>query len=1021
MFRLSVCLLILSALILAQPQIFPTDDLPPGTPLGSRPDIGPEYFQQGVHYRIEARLDTETDLISGTETLTYRNNSSDTLRFVYFHLFQKAFQPGSLQDERRVSEGNYSLRNLEPGGIGDISVEDLVDGSGTALVSTLSDTRLRVLLSRPLPPGGVCRFSMSFQTRFGDVKRRMHKGSDYYVGTQWYPRIAVYDTRRGWNIDPHLGHEFYGDFGTFDWSLTLPADYIAEGTGLLTNRDEVLPPDLMAKLDIRNFKDKAYNSPAGVVIPPTDSTKTWRFHAENVHDIAWIASPDFRIGTARWEGITVYALAREQHAAKWQDAAEIGARFVADYSRRWGRYRYHKMIVSDVDDGMEYPMLTADSGSSPGYIGLLGHEIGHNWFYGQIGSNETYRAFLDEGFTNYITCTSMDSIWGPGSATPYEGWYAKKFYPRKSRKYIRNDWRYLKFIRSGYEKLPLNTHSDRFDEYANYRLVYSKTTSMLFALEAVLGRSVVVEGMQTYFKRFLFQHPYPEDFVKVLEQVSDRRLDWFFEQWLNTTRQLDYAVTGLKNLQSRGREFARISLRRVGDMAMPLDLKLELKDGSYQMIHIPNRFDQVKPLPADWFVTRPWLGWQRIRPEFTFTVPVTTPARRVTIDPSGRLMDVNRLNNRSGFPKLHWQVDNLKVYYPTLDAYDIYLRPGLLYNRVDGLKPGLHWTSGYLVSRETRQDHIQAELWYAAGRSALDYAVFYETPLRLGGPLAHVYLRLDDREGRVTREIGLSDVLRQRLFVRPYHEIKLFYRESKLTDDRYIPGFQTWQAGDIQTLNFRYARFSGNSWLEGSQTVTLEAAVPGSDFLYTQQSLQIMTQFRGLRALRLRGLAARQTGEVPAQFGLRLGGARFFDAAEQNWLYRSAGSLGSSDWLNARLQPGGGGNVRSAGETEHRLKWLTGINAEYDLPLSRLPVKPLAKALTKLKLKVYLFGTYMAYDRQGDGRGALAVSEAGGGIYLPLKQIPDKLGTYGLRVDRVYFTSGGDFDARTVLALERAW
>ena len=198
---------------------------------------------------------------------------------------------------------------------------------------------------------------------------------------------------------------------------------------------------------------------------------------------------------------------------------------------------------------MEYPMLTADSDLSPGYIGLLGHEIGHNWFYGQIGSNETYRAFLDEGFTNYITSVTMDSVWEKNSGTFYQGWYKTNYYPKKTRKYIRNDLLYLQFARSGYERYPLNTHSDHYAEYANYRLVYSKTASMLYNLETVLGKDVVNRIMQTYFSRFLFQHPYPEDFIRIAGEVSGKQLDWFFREWLDETGTIDYRISKLSSVK----------------------------------------------------------------------------------------------------------------------------------------------------------------------------------------------------------------------------------------------------------------------------------------------------------------------------------------------------------------------------------------------------------------------------------------------------------------------------------------
>ena len=141
------------------------------------------------------------------------------------------------------------------------------------------------------------------------------------------------------------------------------------------------------------------------MITPYDSTvrKVWRYHAENVHDFAFTADPTYRIGEAEWNGIKCIAMAEEPHASKWQNAAEYCAKTIEAHSTWFGMYAYPKMVVADARDGMEYPMLTLDGGSDPGYRGLFVHEIGHNWFYGMVGTNETYRAMLDEGFTQFLT------------------------------------------------------------------------------------------------------------------------------------------------------------------------------------------------------------------------------------------------------------------------------------------------------------------------------------------------------------------------------------------------------------------------------------------------------------------------------------------------------------------------------------------------------------------------------------------------------------------------------------------
>ena len=220
-------------------------------------------------------------------------------------------------------------------------------------------------------------FKIEFKTYFnsGTLRNRMKLfnsfGYKHYDVVHWYPRICVYDRKQGWDTDQHLDHEFYGDYGYYDVTFTLPSNYIAEGTGLLLNREEVLPADLRAKLNIRNFANKPWDEKPSEIIAPDGTTKKWKFHAENVHDFAMTADPTYRIGEAEWNGIKTISLCQEPHCSRWQNAAEYAAKVIKVNSESWGMYAYPKMIVADAQDGMEYPMLTLDGGEDPGYRELL--------------------------------------------------------------------------------------------------------------------------------------------------------------------------------------------------------------------------------------------------------------------------------------------------------------------------------------------------------------------------------------------------------------------------------------------------------------------------------------------------------------------------------------------------------------------------------------------------------------------------------------------------------------------------
>ena len=296
------------------------------------------YWQQDVYYNIKARIDEETDIITATEQLTYKNNSPDELNVVYFHIYQNAFQPGSYLDELQSQNGkNPKYGEYESQKLGTTIDEISINGENVA--TELDNTILKVYLPTTLKKNMSITFDIKFKTYFddGDVRRRMaifnSWGYKHYNGVHWYPRICVYDAKFGWTKDQHLGKEFYGNFGTFDVELDFASDFIVEATGFLLNRDEVLPKELREKLDIKNFKDKPWGSTPSVITPYTKGErKVWKFHAENVHDFAFTADPTYRIGEAWWQDKVCYSLVQEPHAIKWQNAAEFGAQCLKVFS-----------------------------------------------------------------------------------------------------------------------------------------------------------------------------------------------------------------------------------------------------------------------------------------------------------------------------------------------------------------------------------------------------------------------------------------------------------------------------------------------------------------------------------------------------------------------------------------------------------------------------------------------------------------------------------------------------------------
>lgn len=671
----------------------------------------PGYWQQDVHYRINARIDETTDIITGSEDLTYYNNSPDTLRYVYFHLYQNAFTPGSyLHDLQCHNQIHPNYGKYERQGLG-TQLDDIKSGN-TPLTTETDNTIVKVYLPQPLLPGDSVSLQLKFRTYFdaGTTRRRMKKYRTgkftHYNGCQWYPKLCVYDRKSGWNTDQHLNREFYGDYGTFDVALTFASNYVVEATGVLQNESEVLPDTLKQKLHLRNFKHLPWDTVPSTVIPyKKGQTKTWIYHAENVHDFAFTANPYYRIadtiiypGRANGAGVRCVAIALEQHASGWQNAATYLARIIDVFSRDFGVFEYPKIVVADAQDGMEYPMLTLDGGREPEFYGLLVHEVGHNWFYGMLGNNETYRPMLDEGFTQFLTAWGMEALNGdtiPYTFGPKTGKYYKRFFEPQN---VRDSRVYISYLSDAvvYNDEPINTHSDMFNgalgQGGGYRHVYAKTATMLYNLQYVLGDTLFLNAMKHYVQQWKFCHPYPEDFRNSISRYTKVDLNWFFDQWMETTKNIDYAITKVRRGQFKG-EY-EVTIRRKGRMQMPLDLLVKDKNDSIHRYYIPNNWFEKNTPPGTVTLQR-WIGWDKLQPTYVARVKAPAGIKDVVIDPSERMADIDMTNNRLK-NRVEYRFDS-HIYPPaTWKKYRIYLRPDLWWNAYDGLKAGVHAEGNYM-------------------------------------------------------------------------------------------------------------------------------------------------------------------------------------------------------------------------------------------------------------------------------------------------------------------------------------
>ena len=896
------------------------------------------YWQQDVAYSIDAKVDEVTNQINATEHLLYKNNSPDTLRFVYFHLYQNAFVKGSYT--HRLEESNHvkpRLGKYEAAGLG-ITIQDL-NANSKPLKTELDNTILKVYLNEPLLPGHEVTFDMSFNTYFdkGGTRRRMQMydawGFMHYNGCQWYPKICVYDAKFGWNTDQHLGKEFYGDFGTFKVSLDFASNYIVEATGMLQNREEVMPAQLRAQLDLKNFANKKWNEKPSIIIPyKKDERKKWIFYAENVHDFAFTADPSYRLGTAYWNGIECVAIAQEPHASGWQNGADLVAKTIQSFSENYGLYHYPKMVAADANDGMEYPMITMDGGSAPGYAKLLVHEIGHNWFYGMVGSNETYRASLDEGFTQFLTSEGMRKIYGDTmmDEKPKSKWKQHFDEPKRTMD-VNVLARYVYEVDNGNDH-QLNTHSDDFNSAlghgGGYRMVYFKTATMLYNLQYTLGDSLFQKAMQHYVSQWKFAHPYFDDFRNSIIQFTHVDLNWFFDEWLETTKDLNYSIKGIHRIGST--DSFGIVLKRKGAMQMPIDFTVANKAGEKQSYYIPNNWFEKKTTAT---VLPRWIGWGKLDGTYTATVKVPGGIHSVEIDTTQRFADRYMPDNyrtRSLFPRSEAVKTRLDPGYNTgIDwrHYQLFLRPDVWYNAVDGIKIGGHFEGAYLYNYMKVDGAVwlntQLGQWnqfkntnHEKGfQKWVNYTFNFKTPVSLSNPDFSVYLNSRFMDGLWYHKIGANWDLSNNHSLDL--SVKRFYRNAGYTDYLIYP--QQWSSnGDHPNsaleLNYRHSYSRPKS--AGNILVTLHTPFISDSFNYSYVQFEWKhTQLVDRLLIRTRLIARYGLGKaVPSEGALFLAGASPEEMMDNKFVRSMAfipnSWAGYSPYETNHFQYGGGLGLR---------------------------------------------------------------------------------------------------------------
>ncbi len=991
--------------------------------------IWAQEWQQGVRYTIQAVLVPAETLLQVQTRMVYRNNSPDTLRELYVHLYWNIFAPGSyarqLSRERRLEQ----LPELPPVRVDSFVVEMSTGEQGREY--QVDNTIVRLPLPRPLLPGDSVEVRSSIAQRVPPEGLRMGRFENDYFVAHWFPSVCVYD-RYGWHTEQYLGvGEFYEEIADYEVELTLPGTYLVVHSGELLNGAEVLPASILEQLE----RARADTAPVRVADlsaqPLTDSTlRTWRFRAERMRTVAWAAVQSYVWDVQQWDGILVHVLYPKRLESFYRgEGLRAAVHAVRYFSEYLGRYPYRNMVVvvGGTTGGMEYPGLVFIGRNlgggimAPVTVEVILHEIGHNWFPMMVNSNETEFGFQDEGFNTFVTTLALEAFYGRQQAGLRVWKGLQPFIPRLDER-TSSAIATILWQLTGWDE-PLLTRSDWHRTAGSYSVnAYPKTASLLFMLRGILGPQLFDELMREYVRRFRFRHVYPEDFVQLATEIASRHrgqrcdLRWFFDQWYAHTPVVDYALAGFRNRPANdGTWETQLLVERRGSAILPVEVELRLANGEARRVRIGEE------------------SFLRGPAHIVHHLRLPAPVVAAVLDPDTLLLlDVNRLNNRSGLlPPLAVRafVEAFAPDPPELYAYGISWQPAFGYNSVDGLKLGLEVRGGYLglfhriqlsVAQGLRfrphsfnglvryrhllwqvpgRPHLEAMVawqdgwWRLRGATTLQLSPIPPSPWQLRVRLAAGYWRRQTTQYAFPASpLGLG--------VWPSQQLELLMGKAVLVAQREFSGGSIRLRGSVEPLWYREAvpaALRPAPFVDGRSLIrtTLE--------LLLQPSLPLPILLRGVAGW---FLPDDEAGLVPPLVGFRLVSVSPFEELELP-LYRSPGIIGPRARQH-RTAPTGGGFLRGYIPQDQLGRALVAVNAE-------VGIAPLLRALPGLRILAALVDVQLFADGGMVGERLSTpgrwMFDAGVSLSLPLvSPIPgfafpllDRLGVQAVALDLPLF------------------
>ena len=636
---------------------------------------GLKYTQQKVDYTMDIILDDKNTRIYGNETITYHNNSDDSLAYLWVQLDQNMraadsktpdIQSSSIPNS--TSEKRFNKSYMEAAFDGGFKIESVKNTDDTNLSHTVNQTMMRINLETPLASGEKFQFKIKWWYNINNhrtdggrsgYEHFSKDGNNNYVIAQFYPRMCVYDNLEGWQNDQFWGRsEFALEFGDFTVNITTPEDHMLGATGILKNEREVLSRKELKRLEkARTTFDnpvliRTQDEAEKIEKSRSNKTKTWKFYAENVRDYAFATSRKFI-----WDAMAVningktvmaYSLySKEANPLYGDHSTRAVAQTLKTYSKYTFDYPYHKAISVDGQMGMEYPQICFNPGRPDAdgtysdkikyrMIKVTIHEVGHNFFPMIVNSDERQWTWMDEGLNSYMEMLAeLD--------------YDKDFpitrgYPKNIVKYMSGDQSTI---------APIMSKGDHVYSFGSN--AYGKPATALWILrETIMGKELFDHAFRTYSQRWMFKHPSPADFFRTMEDASGIDLDWFWRGWFYTTDVTDIGIEGVRKFYAteniseetvdfvedkseglnitkpttaKSKYFYEITFNKPGGLVMPIIVEYTYDDGS----------KEKKTYPAQ--------IWRYNDKKVTKAVHSDKQITKIVIDPDLETADIDLSNN----------------------------------------------------------------------------------------------------------------------------------------------------------------------------------------------------------------------------------------------------------------------------------------------------------------------------------------------------------------------------------------